>query len=180
ARDPGCRLARRGPLQHVANVAVLVLHRSDQVRVAGTREVNLGDIVCHRPRAHPLLPVGVIAVLHLNDDGTAERVAVADAAGDLGGVSLDLHPSPPAVAELAAREVRVQILGAHLQAGRQTLEYAGQAGSVRLAGGSETERHAPSLYLACSGSADLSARSVGAVWPPPGARRRWAVGGRRH
>ncbi len=104
-----------------------------------TSATSSGD----RPGAHALLPVGVVAVCDLQGDRAAERAAVADAPGDLGGVALDLHPPAAAVAELAARHVLVQILRAHLEARGQALDDAGQAGAVRLAGGDQTERHAP-------------------------------------
>ena len=106
----------------------------------------------HRPGAHALLPVGVVAVRHLQRDRAAERATVADAAGDLGGVALDLHPPAAAVAELAAGHVVVEILGAHAEARGQALDDAGQAGAVRLAGRYETERHAPSLFAGDSWS----------------------------
>jgi hypothetical protein len=42
------------------------------------------------------------------------------------------------VAELTARHVRVQVRGRDLEACRQALDDAGEAGAVRLAGGYET------------------------------------------
>ena len=80
----------------------------DEVGVAGPRQVDLGDRRLDRPRVHPLLPVRVVAVGDLERDRAAERPAVADAAGDLDLVALDLHPAAAAVAELAAGEIAVQ------------------------------------------------------------------------
>ena len=73
--------------------------------MARAREVHLGHVGLDRPRVHPLLPVGVVAVGDLEGDRAAERAAVADAGGDLGAVALDLHPPAAAVAELAPRHV---------------------------------------------------------------------------
>src|SRR5436305_94257 len=139
------RLACRGTLEDVAHVALLVLVDSHQVGMSGARQVDLIDLLLHRPRAHALAPVGVVAVDDLQRDGPAERVAVADPAGDLGAVALDLHAPATTVAELAAGHVGVEILGRHLQAGRQALDDARQAGTMRLAGGYEAEGHGPSL-----------------------------------
>ena len=68
---------------------------------------------------------------------------MAHAAGDLGGVALDLHAPAAAVAELAAGQVGVDLLGAQLQARGQALDDRGQAGSVGLAGGDQAERSCP-------------------------------------
>ena len=80
AGDARGRLARGGALEDVAHVALLVLLRADEVGVPGTRQVDLGDLLLDRPRVHPLLPVGVVAVGDLQRDRAAERAAVADAA----------------------------------------------------------------------------------------------------
>ena len=66
---------------------------------------------------------------------------MTNAAGDLGGVALDLHSSAAAVAQLAAGHVVVEVLGPQLKARGQALDDAGETGAVRLAGGDETERH---------------------------------------
>ena len=70
---------------------------------------------------------------------------MAQAPRDHRGVALDLHAPSAAVTELAARELVVEVLGAKLEPGGQPLDDACEAGAVRLAGGYETERHAPSL-----------------------------------
>ncbi len=74
----------------------------------GARQVDLGGLGLHRPRVHPLLPVGVVAVDDLQGDRAAERAAVAHAGGDLDPVALDLHPPAAAVAELAAGQIAVR------------------------------------------------------------------------
>jgi hypothetical protein len=89
--------------------------------------VDLGDRVLDRPRVHPLLPVGVVAVGDLEGDRAAERAPVADAGGDLRGVLLDLHAAAAAVAELAPRHVAVDRREVELEARGQPLDDAGQA-----------------------------------------------------
>ena len=143
ARHPRGGLARRGALEDVADVAVLVLHRAHEVRVAGAREVHLGDLLLDRPWAHPLFPVGVVAVGDLKRHRPAERAPVADAARHLRAIALDLHAPAAAVPELTACHVAVQLLGCQLEARGQALDDAGEAGAVRLAGGCHAERHGP-------------------------------------
>ena len=141
AGDARGGLARARALEHVAHVGQAVLPRADEVGVAGARQVDLGHLGLHRPRVHPLLPVGEVAVGDLQGDRAAERAPVADPAGDLRAVALDLHPPAAAVAELAARHVAVDRLAVELEARGQALDDAGQAGAVRLAGGDELQRH---------------------------------------
>src|SRR3954470_1164301 len=139
ARDTRGGLARARALEDVAHVGRAVLPRADEVGVAGARQVHLGYVGLDRPRVHPLLPVGEVAVLDLEGDRPAERTSVADPGGDLRAVALDLHAPAAAVAELAARHVAVDRLAIELEAGGQPLDDAGQAGAVRLAGGDELE-----------------------------------------
>ena len=110
--------------------------------MAGARQVHLGHLSRDRPRVHPLLPVGVVAVGDLQRDRAAERAPVPNAPGYGRRVALDLHPPAAAVPELAARHVGVDLLGVQLQAGRQALDDRGQAGPVGLAGGGEAQDHA--------------------------------------
>ena len=63
------------------------------------------------------------------------------AAGHLDLVALDLHPPTASVAELPAREVAVERVPVQLEPGGKSLEDAGEAGAVRLAGRGHTERH---------------------------------------
>ena len=134
-------LARAGALEHVAHVGEAVLLDAGQVGVPGARQVHLVHLAVHRPGVHPLLPVRVVAVGHQQGHRAAERAAVADPGGHLGAVLLDLHAPAAAVAELAPREVAVDVLGAQLEAGRQALENGHEPGPVRLAGCCEAERH---------------------------------------
>ena len=60
---------------------------------------------------------------------------MADPGRDLGAVLLDLHPPAAAVAELAPREVVVEVLGTQLEARGQALDDRDQAGAVGLTGG---------------------------------------------
>ena len=146
-RERAARHARRGlararALEHVAHVGEAELPDAGEVGVAGAREVHLGHVGLDRPRVHPLLPVGVVAVGDLEGDGAAERAAVADAGGDLRGVPLDLHPPAAAVAELAARHVAVDRLAVELEPGGQALDDGGEARAVALPGGDDAQRHA--------------------------------------
>ena len=78
-------------------------------------------------------------------DRAAERASVADAGGDLGGVALDLHTPAAAVAQLAPRHVGIDGRRVELQPGGQALDDAGEAGSVRLPGRDQAQRHACKL-----------------------------------
>ena len=166
AGDARGGLARGGPLEDVAHIALLVLPGAHQVGVAGTRQVHLGDRCLHRPRVHPLLPVGVVAVGDLQRDGAAERAPVPHARGHGRRVALDLHPPAAAVPELPARHVGVDLLGVQLEARGQALDDRGQAGAVGLAGGGEAQDHAPPAYRR------------GWAGQPPGSRCRGYARGR--
>ena len=109
--------------------------------MSGTREMHLLHGAIDRPRIHALLPVRVVAVLDQERDGAAERAAMADAAPDDRAVGLDLHPAAAAVAELAPREVAVDVGGLELEPRGQPLEHGHEPGTVRFAGSSEAKRH---------------------------------------
>ena len=66
---------------------------------------------------------------------------MADAAADDRAVGLDLHAAAAAVAELAARQVAVDVLGRQLEPRGQAFEHGHEAGAVRLAGCREAKRH---------------------------------------
>ena len=70
----------------------------------------------------------------------AKTVSV-DAYDDARRIALDLHPPAAAVAELAPRHVGVDAPAVELEPGRQALDHAGQARTVRLAGRDELQRH---------------------------------------
>ena len=103
--------------------------------------MDLGHLSLDRPRAHPLLPVGVIAVEHHKRDRPAQCAAVANTPGELNLIALDLHPASPPVAELAAGQVAIQRRAVELEAGRKPLDDARQAGAVRLSGCGHPQRH---------------------------------------
>jgi hypothetical protein len=134
---PGARA-----LEHVADVVEAELPCAREVRVPGPRQVHLGHRGLDRPRAHALLPVGVVTIGDLERDGAADRSSVTDAGGDLGRIALDLHPPAAAVAELAPRHVAVHRFAVELQPGGQALDDAGEPGAVALPGGDESQRHA--------------------------------------
>ena len=135
AGHPRRGLAGAGALEDVADVAEAVLLGADEVGVTGTGQVDLGRGRLDRPWVHPLLPIGVVAVVDLQGDRTAERAPVPDSAGDLHLVALDLHPSPTPVAELTAGQIAVDGLAIELEAGGKTLDDAGQSGAMGLPGG---------------------------------------------
>ena len=159
------RLARARALEHVAHVGEAVLLDAGEVGVAGARQVDLGHLRLHRPRVHPLLPVGVVAVVDPERHRAAERAPVADAGRDLGAVLLDLHPPAAAVAELAPREVAVEVLGPQLEARGQALDDRDQAGAVGLARGGEAQRHSAHTLLAKDADAGLGRVPYGLVGP---------------
>ncbi len=107
--------------------------------MTGAREVNFGDVGLHRPRVHPLFPVGVVPVDHRQGDRTAERLPVAHSGRDFGGVALDLHPPAAAVAELATSHVGVDLVTVERQSRWQTFHDASQAGTVGFTGGYEAQ-----------------------------------------
>ena len=148
AGDPRGGLARRGALEHVADIGEAELLHAREVGVAGAREVHLGHVGLDRPRVHPLFPVLEVAVGDLERDRAAERAAVADAGGDLRGVLLDLHPAAAPVAELAAGHVAVDRLLVELEARGQALHDRGQARPVRLPGGDDMQWHGRASYEA--------------------------------
>ena len=59
-----------------------------EIGVAGPGQVDLRELGLDRPRVHPLLPVGVVAVMDLERDRAAQGAAVPDPARDLGLVAL--------------------------------------------------------------------------------------------
>ena len=61
--------------------------------------------------------------------------------GDRDPIALDLHPTAPAVSQLAAGEIAVERLALQRQAGRHPLDDAGEAGAVGLPRGGQLERH---------------------------------------
>ena len=113
--------ARARALEHVAHVGEAVLPDPCEVRVPGPRQVDLLDRRRDRPRAHPLLPVGVVAVLDPQRDGPTERAAMAHAAGRLGAIALDLHPPAAPVPELAPRHVAVDRVAIERETRREAL-----------------------------------------------------------
>ena len=79
-------------------------------------------------------------------------LAVADAAGDLRAVALDLHAAAAPVAELAALHVVPDRVAIELEPGGQALDDAGEAGAVGLPGRDQAHGHAWKLRRAPSGN----------------------------
>ena len=158
AGHPRRGLAGARALEDVADVGEPVLLGADEVRMAGARQVHLGDLGLDRPRVHPLFPVGEVAISDRERDRPAERAAVPDPAGDLGPVGLDLHPSPAPVPELPAREVAIDRVAIEPQTCRESLDHAGEPGAVRLPRGDQLECH-PSCARGSAGAPACASRS---------------------
>jgi len=141
ARHPRGGLAGACALQNVAHVGEPVFLCTHQVGVAGTRQVHLGHGGVHRPGAHALGPVGVIAVLHGQRDWAAQRAPMTDAARDVHPVALDLHPAAAPVTQLPASQIAVDRLSLEREAGGHSLQDAREARPVRLPGGDQAEAH---------------------------------------
>ena len=114
-----------------------------------------GRLALRRPRAHPPLPVGVIAVADDERERRAERPPVAQAGEHLDRVLLELLPRAAPVALLAAREVGVDRLPVEHEARGQPADDRHERGPVRLACGGQRERHEPkpkALRIASTGA----------------------------
>src|SRR5436190_2108602 len=144
-------LAGTGALEHVANVAVAVLHRAGEVGVARSRA---RDLFFRRPglghgHAHRRLPVLPVTVRDAERDGRAQRRAPANAGQDMDLVALDLHAPTASVAALAAREIAVDVGFGQRQTGRDAVDDGRERLTVGLSRGEEAEDapHDRILYL---------------------------------
>src|SRR5579884_1200357 len=109
--------------------------------------MHLGDLRFDGPGVHPLIPVGVVQVRDLERDRAAERPAVPDPAADRDAIALDLHPPAAAVAELPARQIAIDRVPVDLEARGKTVDDAGEAGAMGLAGGDQMQLgHLPGGY----------------------------------
>src|SRR3989304_7077389 len=108
--DAGGRLAGGGALQDVAGVVEAVLHRPGDIGMAGAEAGNPFHLTLKRLRLHYLAPVLPVVVADEQGQGATQGEAVADAAGDLGVVLLDLLSLGAAVAAPAATEVALHVL----------------------------------------------------------------------
>ena len=151
---PRRRLARRRPLEGVADVVEAVLERGGEVRVAGP---DAGDrrrplvalgleggerrrvLVGQRLDLHDLGPVRPVAVLELQQDRRPERPPVPDAGQDLRPVLLDRLARAAPVPALAPREVDGDVVLGQREPGRHPLDDRAERGAVALAGGQEPE-----------------------------------------
>ena len=162
-RHPGRRLASAGALEDVANVGLAELEQPGQVGVAWARRVDLLDLRVHRPRAHPLLPVRVVAIGDQHGHRAAERPPVPNAGADLDRVAFDLHPPAPTVPELPPGHLAIQAPAVELQAGRQALDDRDQSRPVRFAGRSEAKRHGRRLTSGSRAPGRRPPREAGAL-----------------
>ena len=125
----GGGLARARALEHVAHVGMAVLLQAGEVSVPGPRQVHLVHLGVDRPWVHPLLPVGVVAVVDSQRHGAAQGVApVAHPRGHLGAVGLDLHAPAAPVPELCAGPGPGRYPRAPARAPRAAPRDRGQAG----------------------------------------------------
>src|SRR5947209_4487189 len=150
---PRGRLAGAGALEHVADVAVAVLHGAGEVGVpgAGPRHFLLRRARLGHRHAHGRLPVLPVAVGDAERDGRAERGAPADAGQDVDLIALDLHAAAAAVAALAPGEVAVDVGFGQRKAGRDAVDDGDQRLTVGFARGEEAEDSAHDLPLSGAG-----------------------------
>ena len=141
-RHPCRRLARAGPLEDRAQVVGAVLEHPGQVGVPGPRQRDGLDLALRLPHRHAVgRPVGEVEVRDLERQRAADRQAVAQARLHLHPVALDLHAPAAAVAELAAREVGVDVVGREREPGRKPLEHREERRAVGLPGCAVRQGH---------------------------------------
>jgi hypothetical protein len=75
----------------------------------------------------PLWPFGV---LHTQGDRSTLGDAVADPAGEVNTVCLELHPGTAAVTEAPAREIRLDLLDQEWHTGGKTLQHTNELRAV--------------------------------------------------
>jgi len=138
---PGRRLARRGPLQHVARVGQAVLLHPGQVGVPGT---GAGEGLLRLPRCgvHLLLPLGPLGVGDLDGHGRAESAAVADTAEQGQLVTFEAHARATAVPQTPPGQLALDLLDGDVEAGGEALDDDDEGFAVGFAGGEESEHGA--------------------------------------
>src|SRR5438094_947261 len=111
-RHPDRRFSRAGLLQHVPDIAMVVLDGPDEI---GMARAWTGDDLFQdrgtRLRGHDLFPVLPVPIGDMQGDGSAEGHPFADAREELDAVLLDAHAAAPAVAFLASGEVAIDVVG---------------------------------------------------------------------
>src|SRR5215813_12863696 len=162
-RHAGGGLPRARALQHVAAVAVPVLHGPRQIGVPGPRPRHrLGGRARGRlAHRHGLLPILPVAVLDGQRDGAAEGHAPAHTGGEVGLVPLDLHAPAAAVAALAAPKIFVEVLFRQGKTGGHTIYDGGEGLAMGLSGGEEAKCHTGRYYFGATGVKDMPA----VPWP---------------
>ena len=146
---PGART-----LEGVARVGQAELLRAGEVGVAGPRERHRlralpGRLALGRPRAHPPLPVRVVAVADDEREGRPERPATPQAGQHLDSVLLQLLPGAAPVALLPAREVGVDRRAVEHEPRGEAGHDGHQRGTVRLACGCQPQAHVSKPTAAC-------------------------------
>ena len=139
-RHPRRGLARRRPLEHVANIFEIVFEHARQVGMAGPRpRDDFGRAAIVRVGGHFLDPVLEVAILDDERDRTAERFAEADAGNRPHLVLLDQHPAAAPVTLLAPRQVRIDRGKVDVEAGGHAFNGRDQLGAVRLTSGQKSQ-----------------------------------------
>src|SRR5439155_7594596 len=116
-RHPDCRFPRAGLLQHVPDVAMVVLDGPDQIGMAGPRARD--DFFRDRGprlRGHDLFPVLPVPIGDMQGDGGAEGEPFADAREELDAILLDPHTAATAVAFLPPGKVVIDVVRRERQA----------------------------------------------------------------
>ena len=144
-------LARARALERVADVVVAELERPREVGVTGARERDRrralsARLARGRPRAHPPLPVRVVAVADDERERRSEREAVAQAGEHLDLVLLELLPRAAPVALPAAVEICGDRVAVEPEAGGQPGEDRDERRPVRLARGREARASRGQAY----------------------------------
>ena len=139
-------VARARALERVADVGEAVLLRPGEVGVPRPRQRHrlrplAGRLAFGRPRAHPPLPVRVVAIPDDERQWRSERPPVPEPREHLDRVRLDLLAWAATVALLAPAEVAVDRLAVEHEPGREPTQDRDERRAVRLAGRDEREAH---------------------------------------
>jgi hypothetical protein len=139
-------------LERVANVGEPELQSAGEIRVARARQSHFprslaARLSLRRPRAHPPLPVRVVAVADDERERRPEGASVSQSREDVDLVLLDSLPRAAAVALLTPAEIGVDRLLLQRQPGREPGDDRDERRPMRLAGSGQAQ-HEPSLLRA--------------------------------
>src|SRR5260370_9225283 len=88
-RDTSSRFPRAGTLNHIANIAMAVLHSSREIGVPWTYTSHRLTLHLNRGRAHTLFPVDPIQVFNLHCNRCTKRFAVTHSTDKTNGIFLN-------------------------------------------------------------------------------------------